>query len=118
VVGSEVACTITGGDPDIEILWRAAYNPVFASEGVKLDADGIGTFGFTVPAAALGQVVTVELVDWLAPVSLGVAGGSVPASIPAGEGPVPVWPLFVVALAGGLTLRGLLRSGWPVLRVN
>jgi MYXO-CTERM domain-containing protein len=49
--------------------------------------------------------VTVELVDWLAPVSLGVVGGPVPTSVPSGEGPVPVWSLVLLALAGGLALR-------------
>jgi alpha-tubulin suppressor-like RCC1 family protein len=103
--GRTLTCTVTGGDPGIDILWRAAYNPPFAGQGVTLDADGVGTFGFTVPAAALGQVVTVELVDWLAPVSLGVVGGPVPTSVPSGGGPVPVWSLVLLALAGGLVLR-------------
>jgi hypothetical protein len=44
-------------------------------------------------------------VDWLAPVSIGVAGGPVPTSVPSGGGPVPVWSLVVLALAGGLVLR-------------
>jgi len=103
-VGTEVACTITGGDPGIEILWRAAHNPPFAGAGVTLDGAGSGTFGFTVPAAALGQVLTVELVDWLAPASLGVAGGPMPASVPSGGGPMPVWSLVMLTLAGGLVV--------------
>ncbi len=104
-VGAVAPCTVTGAGPGIEILWRAAYNPPFAGQGVTLDANGDGTFAFTVPAAALGQVVTVELVDWLAPVSIGVAGGPVPTSVPSGQGPVPVWSLVLLALAGGLVLR-------------
>jgi MprA protease rhombosortase-interaction domain-containing protein len=104
-VGAVAPCTVTGGDPGIDILWRAAYNPPFAGQGVTLDADGVGTFAFTVPAAALGQVVTVELVDWLAPVSLGVAGGPVLTSVPSGEGAVPMWSLVLLVLAGGLVLR-------------
>jgi hypothetical protein len=98
--GAQVTCAVSGGDPGIDILWRAAYNPVFATAGVTLDAAGTGTFSFTVPAAALGQELTVELVDWLAPASLGVAGGPVPASVPAGEGPIaPAWLLAFGLLA-------------------
>ena len=103
--GTKVTCTVTGGDAGIDILWRAAYNPVIAEAGVTLDAAGAGTFSFVVPAAAFGQPITVELVDWAAPVSLGVSGGPVPTSVPSGEGPVPVWPLGLLALAGVLVLR-------------
>jgi hypothetical protein len=110
-VGELITCTVTGGDPGIDILWRAAYNPVFAGAGVTLDANGTGTFTFTVPAAALGQVVTVELVEWLAPVSIGVAGGPVPTSVPSGGGPVPVWSLVLLVLAGGLVLRRMSAAG-------
>jgi len=112
-VGLLVTCTVTGGDPGIEILWRAAYNPPFAGQGVSLDADGVGTFGFTVPAAALGEELTVELVEWLAPVSLGVVGGPVPSSVPSGGGSVPVWSfvMLALALAGGLVLRRMSAGG-------
>ncbi len=110
-MGATVTCTVTGGDPGIDILWRAAYNPPFAGQGVTLDADGVGTFAFTVPAAALGQVVTVELVEWLAPVSLGVVGGPVPTSVPSGGGPMPVWSLVLLALTGGLVLRRMSAVG-------
>jgi len=111
-VGALVTCTVSGGDPGIDVLWRAAYNPVFAGAGLTLDGAGSGTFAFTVPAAALGQVVSVELVEWLAPVSLGVAGGPVPGSVPAGEGPVPVWPMVFAALAGVVLMRrGMLVKG-------
>jgi hypothetical protein len=63
-----------------------------------------------VPATALGQVVTVELVEWLAPVSLGVVGVAVPAAVQAGDGssplmPLTAGPLLLLALAGGLVLR-------------
>jgi hypothetical protein len=110
-VGEPIRCTISGGDPGIEILWRAAYNPVFAEAGVTLDASGTGEFSFVVPAAALGEEVTVELVEWLAPVSLGVAAGPVPSSVPSGGGPVPVWSLVMLALAGGLVLRRMAAAG-------
>jgi hypothetical protein len=83
-VGSEIDCTVSNGVPDIDILWEAAYNPVFATAGVMLDAAGTGTFSFVIPAAAIGREVTVELVEWLAPVSLGVVGGPLPTGVPAG----------------------------------
>jgi hypothetical protein len=35
-VGGTVTCTVTGGDPGIDILWRAAYNPVIASPRVAM----------------------------------------------------------------------------------
>jgi hypothetical protein len=114
-LGQEVVCTIAGGDSGVDVLWRASFNPVIASAGVTLDADGAGTFSFAVPAAALGQVVTVELVDWLAPVSLGVAGGPVPTSIPAGGGPGPLWPLVMPALVGALVVVLRSRSASPAL---
>jgi hypothetical protein len=110
-VGATVTCVVTGGDPGISMLWRASYNPVFAAAGVTLGADGTGTFSFVVPAAASGQEVMVELVEWTAPVSIGVAGGGslVPTSVPAGEGPdVPIVPLAVTvasALVAGMVVR-------------
>jgi len=110
-VGATVTCTVTGGDPGIEILWRAAFNPVFAEAGVTLDARGTGAFSFVVPSAALGQEVTVELVEWLAPLSLEVVGGPVPTSVPSGGGPVPVLSLIMLALAGGLGLRRMSTVG-------
>ena len=113
-IGTMVTCTVTGGDAGIDILWRAAYNPVIAEAGVTLNASGSGEFSFTVPAAAVGQAITVELVDWVAPVSLGVAGGPLPSSVPSGEGPVPVWPVLLLALFGGLALRRGSRSAWRV----
>jgi hypothetical protein len=111
VAGASVTCTVTGGDPGIDIVWRAAYNPVFAEAGVTLDASGSGTFSFTVPTAALGEPVTVELVEWAAPVSIGIPGGPVPTSVPSGGGPVPVWSLVLLALAGGLVLRRMSAVG-------
>ena len=104
-VGGEVVCEVLDGVAGIDILWRAAYNPVFAEAGVTLDTSGSGEFAFVVPAEAVGQELTVELVDWLAPVSLGVVGGPVPSSVPSGQGPVPVWPLVLLAPAGGLVLQ-------------
>jgi hypothetical protein len=118
VAGASMTCTVTGGNAGIDILWRAAYNPVFAEAGVTLDASGSGTFSFTVPAAALGEELTVELVEWTAPVSLGTVGGPVPSLVPSGGGPVPVWTLGLFALAGALALRHGSRSGHSALRVG
>jgi hypothetical protein len=111
-VGARITCTVAGGDAGGDILWRATYNPTFAEAGVTLDASGSGAFSFTVPAAALGQELMVELVEWLAPVSLGVVGGPVPSSVPSGEGPVgegllSMWRLGLLALVA----LGLLRRG-------
>jgi len=112
-VGESITCTVTGGEPGTDIMWRARFNPVFAEAGVTLDASGAGTFSFIVPTAALGQELTVELVEWIAPVSLGVVGVPVPSSVPSGEGPVgegPVsmWRLGLLALlALGLLRRGM-----------
>jgi hypothetical protein len=111
VAGVTVTCTITDGDPGIDILWRAAVAAAFAETGVTLDGSGSGTFSFVVPAAALGQELTIELVEWLAPISLGVVGGPVPSSVPSGGGPVPVWSLMMLALAGGLVLRRMPAAG-------
>lgn len=112
VVGARITCTVAGGDAGIDVLWRAAYNPTFAEAGVTLDASGSGKFSFTVPVAALGEELTVELVEWLAPVSLGVVAGPVPSSVPSGGGPVPVWTLGLLALAAvALLRRGALVKG-------
>jgi hypothetical protein len=37
-----------------------------------------------VPRSVVGRMVTVELVAWLAPLEVGVAGGAVPTRVPAG----------------------------------
>jgi hypothetical protein len=116
VVGASVTCTVAGGDPGIDIFWQAAYNPPFAGAGVTLDGDGVGTFAFTVPAAALGQVVTVELVDWLAPVSLGVVGGPVPASVPTGGGPKPF--TILLAMTGLLGLAYGIRTSLRTITIG
>jgi len=74
---------------------------------VTLDAEGSGEFTFVVPATALGQELTVELVEWLAPLPPGVVGGPVPTSVPSGGGPAPapVWSLLLLAATVGLVLR-------------
>ena len=110
IVAEAVVCSVTGGDPGIDILWRAAHDLVFAEAGVTLDSSGSGEFSFTVPAAAVGSGLSVELVEWTAPVSLGVVGGPVPGSVPAGDGPVPVWSLALLALVGVVLLRRGMRA--------
>jgi hypothetical protein len=114
--GAQVVCQVTGGPEDFDVLWNASLGGgAFAGQGVRLDASGGGTFAFVVPASAPGQEVTVELVAWLAPVSLGVVGGAVPASIPAGSGStVPVglvlFGLLVVA-GSGVAVRRMAQAG-------
>ena len=111
-VGATVACTVTGGDAGIDILWRAAYNPVIAEAGVTLDDAGSGEFSFVVPASSLGEELTVELVEWTAPMSLGVVAPPVPSGVPAGEG-TPAQPLWALLMAFGVALalaRRPLRS--------
>jgi len=111
-VGTVVTCTITGGGPGIDILWHAAYNPVFAGAGVTLDEAGVGSFSFTVPRAALGSALTVELVEWTDPMQLGIVEGPTPASIPSGGGAPPVLPaamLGLLGLLGFVAVRNLRR---------
>lgn len=109
-VGGTVTCEVSGGDPNIDIQWRASYDPTFADAGVTLDAQGAGSFSFVAPVAALGQPVTVELVEWDRTDVVEV-GGPVPASVPAGEGrggpalPAVAGLLLAVVTAGGLRLR-------------
>ena len=122
--GGTVACDVTGGDPDVEILWRAdrgdGTDPV-ASTGVTLDATGAGRFSFTAPLAPVPATLRVALVGWGADVVLGVTadGAAVapgdeplPSAIRAGGVPstttarwTPVW----TALGGGLA-AGLLAT--------
>lgn len=112
-VGSTVTCEVTGGAPDIDILWRAAAGErAFASTGVRLGADGTGTFSFVVPRSALGLRIGVELVEWTRPFDVGVAGGPVPTGVAAGEG-MPISPaivLFIGVLGLVTAASGLLAS--------
>jgi len=108
-VGAQVTCMVSGGPANFEILWRAAYNPTFGEGVIELGSDGSGTFAFLVPAAALGQLVSVELVDWTAPLALGIAQGPAPTSIPAGGGPTPHLHLvaLLVALLSGAAVSAV-----------
>jgi hypothetical protein len=108
-VGSTVTCEVTGGAPDIDILWRAAAGErAFASTGVRLGSDGTGTFSFVVPRSALGLRIDVELVEWTRPLDVGVAGGPVPTGVAAGEG-MPVSPAIVL-LVGVLGLAAVVSG--------
>jgi autotransporter-associated beta strand protein len=99
-IGERITCTVTGGPEDHEMLWEAAYNPVFATGPVLLGADGTGTFSFVVPSEALGLPITVTLVGWAVSTVLGIAGtvgdadaSLVPTRIEAGGGPMPPAPM-------------------------
>jgi hypothetical protein len=105
--GALVTCTVSGGDPSIDILWRASGSPVFASAGVTLDVDGSGTFSFRVPSSMAPGPVLVELVEWGRTATVTVTGPVLPARIPAGEGAPVRGALLGFALLGvaGLLVR-------------
>lgn len=108
-VGAFVTCTVTGGDPGIDILWRASASPAFAGAGVTLDADGRGTFTFQVPPTVGDGPILVELVDWDRSTTVAIAGTLVPSRVPAGGGPRSVVPLTGTLLLLGATVV-LVRS--------
>jgi hypothetical protein len=105
-VGVTVTCTVVDGPTDFDILWRASYNPVFASGVVTLDGAGAGSFSFVVPREALGLPVGVELVDHTAVMVIGSTTASVPTSVPAGGGPAPLHPVAPLLLLGAVLLFG------------
>jgi len=112
--GAVVICMVTGGDPGIEILWRASASPAFAGQGVRLDADGRGSFSFRVPATVTSGEVLVELVEWDRTATVMVSGPPVPTSVPAGQGS-PSGRLVLLGLvllgAGGLLVRRTALEG-------
>lgn len=125
-IGEVVTCTVTGGPVDHEMLWEAAYNPVFATGPVLLGADGSGTFSFTVPAEALGELITATLVGWGVSALLGMGGTVgdadttlIPSRIDAGGGPMPPPPMpaaIMTVLLGTMVAvlqrdRRLVRAG-------
>lgn len=115
-VGETVVCRIEGGAPDVDILWRSSFDGrSFAGQGVRLDGTGRGTFSFIAPASALGSDITVELVDWLNPLSIGVVGAPIPTSVPAGEGafPLGLGMLFALAALSGATLTKVRLTSQP-----
>jgi hypothetical protein len=103
-VGATVTCTITGADPGAEILWQAyAGDAVHAGGPVRIGPDGSGILRFTVLRSALGQQVSVELVEWVRPIRLGIVGGPVPASVPAGDGRgLPHFAIVIACVAAVL----------------
>jgi hypothetical protein len=113
VAGATVSCVVVDGPADVGFVWRAAYNPVFAEGVVRTGADGTGAFAFTMPAAAVGRPVSVELVAWTAPVVVGTAqaGGPVPVRIPAGGGPPPFALMLLLGAVGIVARRGA-RVQW------
>jgi hypothetical protein len=105
--GALVTCTVTGGDPSIDILWRASGSPAFAGQGVTLDANGSGTFTFRVPTSMAPGAVLVELVEWDRAATVMVTGSVLPSRIPAGEGvPAGRATLFGLGLLGVAALIG------------
>ena len=103
-VGSQVTCRITGGDPDIDILWNASVGGMgFAGRGVTLDSSGTASFTFV---ASVAGEVQVDLVAW-GVTDVVIAAGPVPASVPAGEGSVPSGAgLFLLLGAAGVLVAG------------
>ena len=86
VAGADVDCAVTGGDPGIDVLWRASTaGGVVAERGVTLDASGTGSFTFLAPAGT--DAVEVELVGWGVVDGVAVVGGPLPTAVVAGEGP-------------------------------
>lgn len=99
--GSQVTCRITGGDPDIDILWNASVGGVgFAGRGVTLDGSGAANFTFV---ASVAGEVQVDLVAW-GVTDVVFAAGPVPASVPAGDGGLPVGRLLALGLLAASVL--------------
>lgn len=114
--GEPVTCDVTGGDPGIDILWRASIDGAFAEHGVTLDQDGRGSFTFLAPRDADGRTIVVDLVEWNASDTVGVVGSVLPGRIPAGDGPADRAPAIVLlsaaSIAAGLLGRRL-TAGHP-----
>ena len=118
-IGETVTCDVSGGDPDIDILWRAAADDAPLDEGaVRIGPDGLGTFTFVATEVAPGQTLSVELVAWTQPVAVGTVGGPQPTVVRAGEGfggidrlPAALVPVAILALLLGAPLMGGRRAG-------
>lgn len=83
--GVEVTCTVTGGDPDVDVLWSAERDGGDVRRGVRLDAEGRAVFTFIAPDGS--GPLDVRLVGWGAAVRLAVADAVVPTVVRAGGGP-------------------------------
>jgi hypothetical protein len=114
--GETLTCVVSGGPSDTEILWNVTVGDVRFGAGLTLDGDGDGVFTIAIPRSATGQDATVELVEWAAPVVLGVVSGPVPGSVPAGKGPVPVG--VALLLAALVSVAGAVLVGRRVLAVD
>ena len=91
--GAEVTCVVTGGDPDLSILWLAVAGSEVGRAGVTLDDAGQGSFSFELPSPVSADLLSVELVEWGVSTTLPVAGPA-PTVVAAGgapvDGPVPL----------------------------
>jgi len=115
VAGGSLVCRISGGDPDVDVLWRAAVGSDAIEGVVRTTGDGSGEFRVDLPEGSADSSVSIELVEWLAPLELGTVRSVIPTALPAGSTPTPM-AAFVrfaaLAVAGGLMLGGrTLRSG-------
>ena len=126
-VGTRVTCELSGGVPELEILWQASFNPVFTVGVLRFDGDGLATISFVIPRAALGEPVFLELVAWTGPIELGIVVGAdgrlLPTRIDAGGGPVPLVPapagVLVLLLAAMLAvLERDRRLAWAIARIE
>jgi hypothetical protein len=108
VPGGTVTCALSNGPVDHVALWRASFDgSVFASTGVRFGPDGVGSFSFIAPRGAACGAVTVELVEWLPPITVSVACSAVPSRVPAGEGGLPLGAgLFGLMGVAGAVLAG------------
>ncbi len=105
-----MTCEVRSGDPDIDVLWRAAAGGGPLAEGaVRIGPDGLGTFTFVATESTLRQVVTI-----------GTVGGPLPTVVRAGEGfggvdrlPATLVPVAILALLLGAPLVGGRRAGRP-----
>ena len=83
--GVEVTCTVTGGDPEVDVLWSAERDGQDLRRGVRLGAEGRAVFTFIAPDGS--GPLDVRLVGWGATVRLTVADAVVPTVVRAGGGP-------------------------------
>jgi hypothetical protein len=117
--GGTITCDVAGGDPNIEILWRAAAGEdtgSVASAAVTLDGTGAGRFSFTLPRTQATGTLTIRLIGWGAATeirvhpdgALATTDPRLPTTVRAGGGPVTAlrsWlPLNLALLVAALPL--------------